>query len=102
MFFSQGSNAALNAVTQAALTGQPNQANFGSHVIVGSAGHPTGGPSNINSNLANFDLNTFSNLVLSQGSIIDGDLICRTGSDGFCANPANVIVDTNCGKCPKL
>lgn len=102
LFFGQGSNAALNAVTQSTLTGQPNQANFGSHVVVGSAGQPPpGGPPNINSSLGNFDLNNFANLVLNQGSTIDGDLICRSGSDAFCSNSAGVIGVTNCGKCPK-
>ena len=102
LFFGQGSNAALNAVTQSTLTGQPNQANFGSHVVVGSAGQPPpGGPPNINSSLGPFDLNNFANLVLSQGSTIDGDLVCRSGSDAFCSNPAGVLGATNCGKCPK-
>jgi hypothetical protein len=101
MFFGQGSIASLNAVTQTLTGTQPNQATMNSHVTVGSAGQPTGGPPNINSNLANFDLNNFANLVLSQGSTIDGNLTCRSGSDAFCANPADVTGQTNCGKCPK-
>jgi|GEM_PF-2091852 len=101
MFFSQGSIASLNAVTQTLTATQPNQATMGSHVTVGSAGQPTGGPPNINSNLEDFDLNNFSNLVLNQGSTVEGNLVCRSGSDGFCADPANVTGQTNCSKCPK-
>jgi hypothetical protein len=102
MVFNQGSSATLNAVTQGPFSGSaPNQASLGSHVVVGSAGQPTGGPPNINSSLRNFDLSNFSNLVLNQSSTIDGNLICRAGSDAFCANPASVIGATNCGQCPK-
>jgi hypothetical protein len=101
MVFNQGSSATLNAVTQGPLSGPPNQVFLGSHVVVGSAGQPTGGPPNINSTLSRFDLGNFSNLVLNQGSSIEGNLICRTGSDAFCADPLSVLGDTNCGQCPK-
>jgi hypothetical protein len=101
MFFGQATAASLNGVTQTLVGTQPNQAFMNSHVTVGSAGQPTGGPPNIHSNLDDFDLNNFGNLVLNQGSTIDGNLICRSGSDAFCADPANVIGQTNCSKCPK-
>lgn len=101
MFFAQSTNAALNAVTQTSIGMQPNEANFGSNVIVGSAGQPGGGPPNINSTIANFNLNNFANLVLNPGSTIELDLVCRTGSNAHCANPANVLGATNCGLCPK-
>jgi hypothetical protein len=101
MVLGQSSNATLNAVTQSPLSGPPNQVSLGSHVVVGSAGQPAGGPPNINSSLRTFDLNSFSNLVLNSGSLIDGNLICRAGSDAFCANPANVTGQTSCGQCPK-
>jgi len=99
MFFGQGSTAALNAVVQSPLSGQPNEATFGSTVIVGSAGQP--GPPNIHSNLGNFDVTNFSKFVLNQGSTIDGNLVCRSGGDANCANPASVIGATNCAQCPK-
>src|SRR5690349_3270444 len=101
MFFGQGTTAALNAVTQTGIGMQPNEAGFGSTVVVASAGQPAGGPPNIDSSLANFSLSNFSNLVLNPGSTIGGDLICRTGSNAHCANPANVTGATNCGLCPK-
>jgi hypothetical protein len=101
MFFGQGTTAALNAVTQTGIGMQPNEAGFGSTVVVASAGQPTGGPPNIDSYLVNFTLSNFSNLVLNQASTIDGDLICRTGSNAHCINPANVTGATNCGLCPK-
>jgi hypothetical protein len=99
MFFGEGSTAALNAVTQAPVSGLPNEATFGSTVVVGSAGQP--GPPNINSTLGNFDVEDFARFVLRQGSTIDGNLICRSGGDANCANPANVIGATNCAQCPK-
>lgn len=101
MFFGQGTTAALNAVTQTGIGMQPNEASFGSTVVVASAGQPTGGPPNIDSYLAHFDLGNFSNLVLQQNSVIDGNMICRSGSNAHCVNPANVTGVTNCGLCPK-
>jgi hypothetical protein len=99
--FFQGSNAVLLAVTQGALGAQPNQATLGSQVTVGAAGQPGGGPPNINSTLAKFDINNFSNLILNQGSTIDGDLVCRFGGNAYCVDPANVTGATNCALCPK-
>ena len=101
MLFEKSSSAVLSGVTQTGIGMQPNEANIGSNVVVGSAGQPTGGPPNIDSSLAPFTLANFSNLVLNQASVIDGDLICRTGGNAHCANPANVTGLTNCGLCPK-
>lgn len=101
MFFGQGTTANLLGVTQTGIGMQPNEASAGSNIIVGSAGQPTGGPPNINSTLANFNLTNFSNLVLQQGSIIEGDMICRSGGNAHCVNPENVTGVTNCGLCPK-
>jgi len=101
MFFGQGTTAALNALTQTGIGMQPNEAAFGSTVVVASAGQPTGGPPNIDSYLAHFTLSNFSNLVLNPASTIDGDLVCRNGSNAHCANPASVTGATNCGLCPK-
>jgi hypothetical protein len=102
MIFGQGTTAALNGVTQTGIGMLPNEANVGSNVVVVSAGQPTGGPPNIDSYLANFDLGNFSNLALNAASTIDGNLICRTGSNANCPNPAaNVTGVTNCGLCPK-
>jgi hypothetical protein len=42
-----------------------------------------------------------SNLVLQRNSVIDGNMICRAGSNANCVNPANVTGLTNCGLCPK-
>lgn len=101
MFFGQGTTAALNGVTQTGIGMQPNEASFGSNVVVGSAGQPMGGPPNIDSYLAHFDLSNFSNLVLQQNSVIDGNMICRSGGNARCVNPADVTGLTNCGLCPK-
>jgi len=102
MIFGQGTTAALNGVTQTGIGMLPNEANVGSNVVLGSAGQPTGGPPNIDTMLANFDLNNFSNLAMNAASTIDGNLICRTGSNANCPNPAaNVTGATNCGLCPK-
>jgi hypothetical protein len=102
MFFGQGTNTMLNGVTQTGIGMQPNEASFGSTVIIASAGQPTGGPPLIDTYLAHFTLSNFANLVLNQASTIDGDLICRTGSNAHCANPAGSVTGaTNCGLCPK-
>lgn len=42
----------------------------------------------------------FSEVVLRDGSALDGDLVCQLGGDGWCADPvADVTGSANCGQC---
>lgn len=101
MLFGQGTNAGLFGVVQTGIGNQPNEASFGSNVILSSTSPATGGPPTIHSTIAKFNLTNFANLVLNPGSVLDGDLICRAGSNAHCAIPADVTGVTNCGLCPK-
>ncbi len=100
MRFNQSSNAVLLGVTQFR-SETLNGVDANSFVRIADASPATGGPATIPSAIMGFNLTNFSSGSLVQTSQINGNIICGSGANAFCANPANVSGTSNCALCPK-